>query len=116
MKEDETMRLLRQQKNQNNYQALLFTQSNSYSYESELTFENDAQKVRNFSDSSIITDSVIGSELRQNQQRQANEALRKMDLVNGWAMAEGLISVFMKVGQRDPHTIVFRQSKSQTED
>ena len=54
--------------------------------------------------------------MRQDNQRKAAEARRRVNIGNGWAMAEGLISVFMKVGQKDPHTIVFRKLESQTED
>ena len=41
---------------------------------------------------------------------------RKVNMANGWAMAEGLISVFMKVGQKDPHTIVFCKLNSQADE
>ena len=107
MPEGKTIKQLRQQKNQSYQQAaLMFTsESNSCTQESGLTFENDDLRARNFSsDSSILSDSLIG------------EARRKVDIGNGWAMAEGLISVFMQVGQRDPHTIVFHKLKTQTED
>ena len=59
--------------------------------------------------------SKLSGELREHKKRQDAEIRRKIYLGNDWAVAEGLISVFMKVGQRDPHSIMFRKQKTQRE-
>ena len=93
----------------------MFTESRSCAFDSDLSEVNQASRARHFSDSSMMQSSKLSGELLEHKKRQDAEIRRKIYLGNDWAVAEGLISVFMKVGQRDPHSIMFRKQKTQRE-